>query len=175
MMCGVNLDAVQQTAKITIWIKKMRKKPGFNKICEDAVQRRKIARDLRPKDTNNDESAIEFSRWSKKYNHNIIRFEKRKYIQNTMKDAEQDFRLNRTRDMYKRVNGLKGDFKKKERILKNDDVMLITSEEEISEKWRKYFDKLLKCEEPTEKCPFNIKNINTQDCPHPTFEEIKVQ
>jgi len=30
--------------------------------------------------------------------------------------------------MYKRVNGIKGDFKKKERFLKNDDGMLITAE-----------------------------------------------
>lgn len=32
--------------------------------------------------------------------HNTIRCEKRKYIQNIIKDAEQDFRINRTRNMY---------------------------------------------------------------------------
>lgn len=57
-----------------------------------------------------------------------------------MKDAELDFRLNRTRDMYKRVNGIKGDFKKKERFLKDEDGTLITAEKKIAEKWRKYFD-----------------------------------
>jgi len=51
-----------------------------------------------------------------------------------MKDAEEDFRLNRTRDMYKRVNGIKEDFKKKKRFLKNDDGKLITAEKEIAEK-----------------------------------------
>ncbi|CAI6358388.1 unnamed protein product [Macrosiphum euphorbiae] len=92
-----------------------------------------------------------------------------------MKDAEQDFRLNRTRDMYKRVKDIKGDFKKKERFLKDDDGMLITAEKEIAEQWRKYFDKLLNCEEPTEKFNFNIENINTQECTYPTLEEIKGQ
>lgn len=53
--------------------------------------------------------------------------------------------------------------------------MLITAEKEIAEKWRKYFDKLLNCEEPTEKFPFNIENINTQECTYPTLEEIKGQ
>jgi len=60
-----------------------------------------------------------------------------------MKDAEQDFRLNRTRDMYKRINGIKRDFKKKERFLKDDDGMLINTEKEITEKRRKYFNELL--------------------------------
>jgi len=77
--------------------------------------------------------------------------------------------------MYKRVNGIKGDFKKKERFLKDDDGMLITAEKEIAEKWRRYFDKLLNCEESTEKFPFNVESINTYECPYPILEEIKVQ
>lgn len=92
-----------------------------------------------------------------------------------MKDTEQDFKLNRTRDMYMRIKGIKGDFKKKERFLKDDDGMLITTEKEKAEKWRKYFNELLNCEEPTEKFPFNIENINTQECSYPTLEEIKAQ
>jgi len=35
------------------------KKPWFNKICEDAVQRRKIAREEWLKDTNNEESSVD--------------------------------------------------------------------------------------------------------------------
>jgi len=54
-----------------------------------------------------------------------------------------------------------------ERFLKDDDGMLITTE-----KWRNYFDRLLNCEEPTEKFPFNIENLNTQECPHPKLEKI---
>jgi len=53
--------------------------------------------------------------------------------------------------------------------------MLITTEKEIAEKWRKYFDKLLNCEEPTENFPFNIENINTQESPYHTSEEIDLQ
>jgi len=42
--------------------------------------------------------------------------------------------------MYKRVNSLKGNFKKKERFLKDENGKLITSEKEFAERWRKYFD-----------------------------------
>jgi hypothetical protein len=75
--------------------------------------------------------------------------------------------------MYKRVNGIKGEFKKKERFLKDDDGMLITAEKDLAENRRKYFDKLLNCEEQTEKFTFNIENINTQECPYPTSEGNK--
>jgi len=77
--------------------------------------------------------------------------------------------------MYKQINSLKGDFKRKEQFLKDKNGKLITSENEIIEKWRKYFDKPLNCEEPTEKFSFNIENINTQKYLNPTLEDIKVQ
>jgi len=53
--------------------------------------------------------------------------------------------------------------------------MLITSEKEIVERWRKYFDKLLNCEEPIEKFPFSTEKVNTQGCPDSTLEEIRAQ
>jgi hypothetical protein len=81
------INAIQQTAKITIGIKEKRKKPRFNKICEDTVQRRRIAREEWLKDTNSEERTEKFS-IRKKEVHNIIKCEKRKYIQNIIKDAE---------------------------------------------------------------------------------------
>ncbi|XP_025203118.1 craniofacial development protein 2-like [Melanaphis sacchari] len=52
-------NTVQQTAKTTIGIMEKRKKPWFN-LCEDAVQRRKIARVEWMKDTNNKERTADF-------------------------------------------------------------------------------------------------------------------
>lgn len=78
--------------------------------------------------------------------------------------------------MYKRVNSLKGEFKKKERFLKHDDRMLITIEKEIAKQWRKYLNKLLNCEEPTEKFNYNIlEDTNTHEYPPPSLEEIKIK
>lgn len=70
MMCGAKL-----TAKLTLEIEEQRKKPWFNKICEDAVQRRKTDREEWLKYTNNEQSAAEFSSWRKE-SHKIIRCEK---------------------------------------------------------------------------------------------------
>jgi len=50
---------------MTIGIKNKRKKPSFNKICENVVQRRKVAREEWLKDTNKEANAKEFSRWIK--------------------------------------------------------------------------------------------------------------
>lgn len=66
-------------------------------------------------------------------------------------------------------------FQKERTVSLVEDGILLTSEKKIAEKQRKYFDKLLNCEERTEKSSFNIENINTQECPNPTLEEIKAQ
>lgn len=47
-----------------------------------------------------------------------------------------------------RVNDLRGGYKKKERFLRNKDDVLITTNEELANKWSNYFEKLLKCEKP---------------------------
>lgn len=69
--------------------------------------------------------------------------------------AELDYKAHRTRDLYKRVNDLRGGYKKKERFLRDDGGSLITTSEELAKKWGVYFEKLLNCEEPNEIFPFN--------------------
>lgn len=92
-------------------------RPWFNRICEEAVQRRYL---------------------------------KRKYVQNIVKMAELDYKAHRTKNMYKRVNDLRGGFKKKKRFLRDDDGSLITTSKELAKKWGDYFEKVLNCEEPNE-------------------------
>lgn len=54
---------------------------------------------------------------------------------------ELDYRTHKTRSIYKCVNALKGTHKKEERFLKNHNVSLITTNEKLANKWRKYFEK----------------------------------
>ncbi|KAF0762100.1 ribosome biogenesis protein TSR3 isoform X1, partial [Aphis craccivora] len=56
--------------------------------------------------------------------------------------------------MYKRVNDLRGGYKKKERFLRDDDGSLITTSGELTKKW---------------------EIQESQDCEEPTLEEIKLQ
>lgn len=76
--------------------------------------------------------------------------------------------------MYKRVNDFKGYHKKKKRFLKGADGILITFVKEIA---NKKMGKILAqtAKMLNEKFSFNIRQINTQECPNPTLEEIKIK
>jgi len=147
-------------------------KPWFNRICEEAVQRRKLARQEWLIDTSEEVTLRRF-RTRQREACKILRCEKRKYIQNIVEMAELDYKAHRTRDMYKRVN-ISG-YKKIERFLRDDDGSLITTSEELAKKWGVYFEKLLNCEKPNEIFPFNKEIRKSQSCVEPTLEEIKSQ
>lgn len=83
--------------------------------------------------------------------------------------------MHKTRDMYKRINDLKGEYMKRERFLKNNNGSLITTNEELAEKWENYFDNLLNCEEPNEVFSLNLQTREGQDCLESFLEEIRSQ
>lgn len=76
-------------------------KVWFNNICQEALQRRKIAREEWLKDTNNETKKTRFITRRKETN-NILRCEKRKFVRNLIERTEQDFKTNKTRHMYKK-------------------------------------------------------------------------
>jgi len=112
-------------------------KPWFNKLCEEAIRRRKLARQKWLEDINNNET-LERYRHRQRETNNILRCEKRKYVKGMIDGAEMEYRSNKSRDLYQRVINLKGDYRKKERFLKNDDGSLITTEEELVTKWASF-------------------------------------
>jgi len=63
---------------------------------------------------------------------NIVRYKKRKYIQNIMNRVKSDDKIHRIWDMYMRVNNLKGGHIKKKRFLRNGNGSLITTSEELT-------------------------------------------
>jgi len=71
-------------------------KRWFNTICQEALDRRKIARERCINDADNYEKERIF-RVKRKEAHNIIRCEKRKYVQNVINEAEQDYRSHKMR------------------------------------------------------------------------------
>lgn len=82
--------------------KKLVYKPWFNKICEEAIKRRKLARQKWLGNVNNNEN-LERYRCSRKETNNILRCEKRKYVKGMIDDAETEYRSNRIRELYQRV------------------------------------------------------------------------
>lgn len=67
-----------------------------------------------------------------------------------LREAEINHKANKTRKLYQKINLIRGGYKKCERFFKNEDGSLITKQDKILEKWRLFFDQLLKCENPTE-------------------------
>ncbi|CAI6370121.1 unnamed protein product [Macrosiphum euphorbiae] len=167
-------DALSNVANKTLGTKKLKPKPWFNRICEEALQRRKVARQHWLNDTRNEEL---FARYKTRLREtsNILRGEKRKYVRNIMVNAELDYKAHRARDMYKRINYLTGGYKKKERFLKDNNGSLITTNEELAKKWGDYFDTLLNCEAPDEVYSLNLVAEEEQECPEPSLDEIRFQ
>jgi hypothetical protein len=75
------------------------KKPWFNKICEEAIQRRKIAKNNWINDTDNKEKLTQYKTRQKEAS-NILRCEKIKYIQNIIREAYHDYANHKTRNLY---------------------------------------------------------------------------
>ncbi|CAI6344151.1 unnamed protein product [Macrosiphum euphorbiae] len=107
-------------------MKTSKTKHRFNRICEEAIERRRAAISNLLNDTN---SETLFNRYKTRQREtsSILRCEKRKYLQCMMGKAEFDYKTHKTRDMYKQINNLAGGNKKKERFLKNDDGSPVTS------------------------------------------------
>ncbi|KAL4084333.1 hypothetical protein QTP88_028157 [Uroleucon formosanum] len=105
----------------------------------------------------------------------VFRNEKRKYTQNLLEEAEADSRMNRARQLYQKINSIRGGFRKHNTFLKNEDGSLTTGQEEMLEKWRQYFGQLLNCENSEETFVWTIEETNDCECLPPTSNEIKQQ
>lgn len=167
-------DVLSNVSNKTLGTKKLKLKPWFNRIREEALQIRNVARQNWFNDTRNEEL---FARYKTRLREtsNILRGEKRKYVRYIMDNAELDCKVHGARDMYKRINYLTGGYKKKERFLKDDNGSLITTNEELAKKWGDYFDTLLNCEAPDEVYSLNLETGEEQKCPEPSLDEIRSQ
>jgi len=123
-------SAINNAATTILGKKNLKTKPWFNRVCEEAIESRKVARMNWLNDPNN---VTHFDRYKIRLRNtsNILRCEKMKYLREILDKAELDYKSHKTRDMYKQITG---GYKKKERFLKNGDGTLITSSEEISKR-----------------------------------------
>lgn len=123
-------SAINNVATTILGKKNLKYKPWLNRVCEEAIERRKVVRMNWLIDTNN---VTHFGRYKTRLREasSILRCEKRKYLRDMLEKAELDYKSHKSRDMYKQINRLTGGYKKKDSFLKNDDGMLIISSEEI--------------------------------------------
>lgn len=81
------------------------RKPWFNDMCEDALNRIKEARNQWLNDQHNIKKLIAYKVCQKSASR-IFRNKKRKYTRNLLEEAEVDSRMNRTRQLYQKINNI---------------------------------------------------------------------
>jgi len=114
------------------------RKPWFNDVYEDALNRREEARNKWLNDQHNRRKEICIKNIGKSVSR-VFRNEKRKYTRKLLEEAEADAKMNRTRQLYQKINSKRGGYRKHNKFLNNDDGTLTTGYEEILEKIKAIF------------------------------------
>jgi hypothetical protein len=67
-----------------------------------------------------------------------------------LEEAEKYHNEHNIHQLYKKINTLKGGYKKYEKFLVKEDGTLITARSDIIERWKTHFEHLLNCNDPIE-------------------------
>ena len=129
-------DTVQETGIKTISKKKKCKKAKWlsEEALEIAVKRREV------KSQEEKERYIhlnaEFQR--------IARKDKKAFLSNQCKEIEENNRMGKTRDLFKKIRDTKGTFYAKMGSIKDRSCMDLTEAEDIKKRWQEYTEELYK-------------------------------
>ena len=129
-------DIVQETGIKTIPMEKQCKKAKWlsGETLQIAVKRREAknkGEEERYKHLN-----AEFQR--------IARRDKRAFLSNQCKEIEENNRMGKTRDLFKKVRDTMGTFHAKMDSVKDRNSMELTEAEDIKKRWQEYTEKLYK-------------------------------
>ena len=129
-------DIVQETGIKTIPMEKKCKKSKWltGKALQIAVQRREVkskGEKERYKQLN-----AEFQR--------IARRDKKAFLSGQCKEIEENNRMRKTRDLFKKIRDTKGTFHAKMGSIKERNCMDLTEAEDIKKRWQEYTEELYK-------------------------------
>ena len=74
----------------------------------------------------------------------IARRAKKAFLSDHCKEIEENNRMGKTRDLFKRIRYIKGTFHEKKGISKDRNDMDLTEEEDIKKRWQEYTEELYK-------------------------------
>ena len=74
----------------------------------------------------------------------IARRDKKAFLNNQCKEIEENNRMGKTRDLFKKIRHTKGTFHAKMGTIKNRSGMDLTETEDIKKKWQEYTEELYK-------------------------------
>ena len=73
----------------------------------------------------------------------IARRDKKAFLSDQCKEIEENNRMGKTRDLFKKLRHTKGTFHAKMGIIKNRNNMDLTEREDIKKRWQRYTEKIL--------------------------------
>ena len=129
-------DIVQETGIKTIPMEKKCKKAKW--LSEEALQialKRRVANSKGEKERYNHLNA-EFQR--------IARRDKKAFLSDQCKEIEENNRMGKTRDLFKKIRDTKGTFHAKMGSIKDRNGMHLTEAEDIKKRWQEYTEELYK-------------------------------
>ena len=74
----------------------------------------------------------------------IARGDKKAFLSNQCKEIEENNRMGKTRDLFKRIRDTKGTFHAKMSSIKDRNGMALTEEKDIKKRWQEYTEELYK-------------------------------
>lgn len=81
----------------------------------------------------------------------------------------------KTKQLYQRINSIRREYKKYNKLLKNENGSLIIRQKEILEEWKQYFSQLFNCKSLEETFECTHVEFNDFKCLSPNINEIKQQ
>ena len=129
-------DIVQETGIKTVPVEKKCKKAKW--LSEEALQIAVKRREAKGKGE------------KERYTHlnsefkGITRRDKKAILQNQCKETEENNRMEKTRDLFKKIRDTKGTFHAKMGSVKDRDGMDLTEAEDIKKRWQEYTEELYK-------------------------------
>ena len=127
-------DIVQETGIKTILMRKKCKKAKW--LSEEPLQ---IAEKIREEKSKGEKE---------RYTHlnaefqNIARRDKKAFLSDQCKEIEENNRIGKTRDLFKKIRDTKGTFHAKMGSVKDRNCMELTEAEDIKKKWQEYTEEL---------------------------------
>ena len=74
----------------------------------------------------------------------IARREKKAFLSNQCKEIEENNRMGKTRELFKKIRDIKGKFQTKMGLIKDRNGMDLTEAEDIEKRWQEYTEELYK-------------------------------
>ena len=72
----------------------------------------------------------------------IARSNKKAFLSDQCKEIEENNRMGKTRDVFKKIGDTKGTFQAKMGTIKNRNVKYLTEAEEVKKRWQEYTEEL---------------------------------